>query len=141
MIGFSLSPGGLLFPYHVGALAALEYHGIVTDETPMAGSSAGAIAVCSCAAKVKPELAIDATVRMANKCNDMGGVRGNLLPLLKQELEDLLPHDVASIYEERPGLTGFAYYQVFPPQSILATTFETKDDRSEEHTSELQSPS
>jgi hypothetical protein len=41
MIGFSLSPGGLLLPYHLGVLDALQYHSFLDDTTPIAGSSAG----------------------------------------------------------------------------------------------------
>ena len=37
--------GGLLFPYHVGTLAALSHHKYLTDDNPIAGSSAGSIAV------------------------------------------------------------------------------------------------
>ena len=51
-VGFSLSPGGLLLPYHLGALASLAYHGFLTEKTPLAGSSAGAIAVASQASGV-----------------------------------------------------------------------------------------
>lgn len=32
MLGFSLSPGGLLLPYHLGALASLSYHGFLSRE-------------------------------------------------------------------------------------------------------------
>jgi len=41
MIGFSLSPGGLLLPYHMGVLSTLSDKGYITDKTPLAGSSAG----------------------------------------------------------------------------------------------------
>ena len=42
VVGYSLSPGGLLLPYHLGALDALQYHHFLDDTTPIAGSSAGA---------------------------------------------------------------------------------------------------
>ena len=51
-IGFSFSPGGFLFTYHLGVLEALAEHGYINEETPLAGSSAGALAIrirpCSC---------------------------------------------------------------------------------------------
>lgn len=40
-VGYSLSPGGLLLPYHLGALDALQYCRFLDDTTPIAGSSAG----------------------------------------------------------------------------------------------------
>jgi predicted acylesterase/phospholipase RssA len=47
--------GGLLFPWHIGALAGLSYHNVLDDSNPLAGSSAGAIAVASHGAGVRPE--------------------------------------------------------------------------------------
>jgi hypothetical protein len=47
--------GGLLFPWHIGALAGLTYHNVLDDSNPLAGSSAGAIAVASHGAGVRPE--------------------------------------------------------------------------------------
>lgn len=41
--GFSFSPGGLLFPYHLGVITSLEHHGRLTDQVHLAGASAGAI--------------------------------------------------------------------------------------------------
>ena len=53
---FSLSTrGGLLFPWHIGALAGLTYHKALDEVNPLAGSSAGAIAVASHGAGVRPE--------------------------------------------------------------------------------------
>ena len=37
MVGVAFSPGGLLFPYHVGVGYALQRAGVITDETPLAG--------------------------------------------------------------------------------------------------------
>jgi predicted acylesterase/phospholipase RssA len=44
-VGFSLSPGGLLLPYHLGALEALKYNQFLDISTALAGSSAGAMYV------------------------------------------------------------------------------------------------
>eukprot|EP00560_Eucampia_antarctica_P001672 CAMPEP_0197835450 /NCGR_PEP_ID=MMETSP1437-20131217/25789_1 /TAXON_ID=49252 ORGANISM="Eucampia antarctica, Strain CCMP1452" /NCGR_SAMPLE_ID=MMETSP1437 /ASSEMBLY_ACC=CAM_ASM_001096 /LENGTH=199 /DNA_ID=CAMNT_0043440899 /DNA_START=30 /DNA_END=626 /DNA_ORIENTATION=+ len=127
--GYSLSPGGLLFPYHIGVLTALESLGALNEASPIAGSSAGAIAVCSHAAGTKPEMALDATVRMAQKCDTMGGARGNLLPLLEEELMQILPQDSHTVINEREGIVGLAYYEIFPrPKPVLATSFDSKQD-------------
>ena len=39
VVGFSLSPGGLLLPYHLGVLAALRESGRLDKTVPIAGSS------------------------------------------------------------------------------------------------------
>jgi hypothetical protein len=54
-LGFSFSPGGLLLPYHLGVMSTLVDSGHVTARTPLAGSSAGAIAVAAFAAGVPIE--------------------------------------------------------------------------------------
>ena len=41
-LGFSFTPGGLLFPYYVGAAYELQRLGLLTPNTPLGGSSAGA---------------------------------------------------------------------------------------------------
>jgi hypothetical protein len=128
-IGFSLSPGGLLFPYHIGVLSSLSKRGYVTDSTPLAGSSAGAIAVASHAVGVDPEKALNACIRISEKCTVLGGARGRLMPLLEEELRTLIPDDGHEIVKQRPGLTGLAYREIFPsPKNVLATKFDSKDD-------------
>lgn len=47
LVGYSLSPGGLLLPYHLGVLDALKYHRFLDDTSPIAGSSAGEYFECS----------------------------------------------------------------------------------------------
>ena len=58
----------------------------------------------------------------------MGGARGRLLPLLEQELDALLPGDAHEMVNERNGLTGLAYKEVFPVQrNVLATRFDSRE--------------
>ena len=40
-IGFSFTPGGLLFPYHLGVARGLAKEGFLAVDTPLAGASAG----------------------------------------------------------------------------------------------------
>mmetsp|Transcript_7557 Transcript_7557/g.14315 ORF Transcript_7557/g.14315 Transcript_7557/m.14315 type:complete len:293 (+) Transcript_7557:91-969(+) len=129
MIGFSLSPGGLLLPYHLGVLAALSYHGHLTPETHLAGSSAGAIAVASHAANVAPHVALEASMRISAQCNPFFLARGGLMPSLQQELNELLPTNAEHIVNERPGIVGMAHLELFPKrQPILATqSFESRE--------------
>lgn len=128
IVGYSLSPGGLLFPWHIGALAGLAYHNVLDNSNPLAGSSAGAIAVASHGAGVRPEVALEATVRISNQCRLLGGARGNLLPLLKIELDRILEEDVHEVLNNRKGFVGLAYKEIFPNyRPVLDTKFLDRD--------------
>lgn len=127
IVGFSLSPGGLLLPYHLGALAALAYHGFCHDATPLAGSSAGAIAVASHAAGVKSTRALDASIQISSKCNPLFVARGGLLPSLQQEMERLFPQDAHEIINQREGIVALCHRELFPQQrSVMVSQFETR---------------
>lgn len=129
MIGFSLSPGGLLLPYHVGVLGALEYQGFLTPESPIAGSSAGSIATVAHAAGIRPEQVLDASIRLSEKCESVGGARGNLLPLLREEMGILIDEERFEQLQNRKGLTGVCYRELFPRNvPVLQTEFQDYDD-------------
>ena len=115
-------------PWHIGALTALSHHQYLTDQNPIAGSSAGSIAVASHAANVPPEEALDATLRISNECQSLGQARGNLLPLLEKELHSLLDENVHEVFNEREGFVGLAYRELFPRnRPVLDTYFDSKD--------------
>ena len=129
-VGFSLSPGGLLLPYHLGALASLAYHGFLTEKTPLAGSSAGAIAVASQASGVDSLVALEASRRVSSKClyNPFLVPSGGLLPCLQRELEDLLPKNAHHVLNERPGTVALAHRELFPNnKAVLQTKFPTRN--------------
>ena len=126
--GFAFSPVGLLLPYHLGALAALSYHGYVTDSTPIAGSSAGAIAVAAHAAGVPSRTALEASIHVSSQCNPLFLARGGLLKSLGHEMDKLFPTYAHEVVNDRPGLTGLAHREIFPDNHpVLATSFETRD--------------
>eukprot|EP01083_Nonionella_stella_P131245 398596_1 len=63
----------------------------------------------------------------------MGGARGNLLGLLEQELEDLLPCNAHELVNARQGLTGLAYKEIFPEvKNVLKTRFESREELMED---------
>lgn len=128
-IGFSLSPGGLLLPYHLGALDALTFCKVLTDESPLVGSSAGAIAVGIHGCGVSSEQALESTIDISDRCMAMGGARGRLLPLLREKLlDDIGPEQLERI-RQREGVTGIAYKQIFPSvKTFLQTEFEDEED-------------
>lgn len=127
-IGFSLSPGGLLLPYHLGALASLAYHGHINESTPLAGSSAGAIAVASQASGVAPLTALEASIRVSGRTfNPLFVPSGGLLPSLRKELHQLLPEDAHEIVNDRDGVVALAHRELFPQnKAVLQTDFETR---------------
>ena len=128
IIGYSLSPGGLLLPYHLGILEALSVNQYVTPSTPLAGSSAGSIAVCSHSVGISNPATLEATIRVSDHCLEQGGARGRLLPLLRHELDEMLPEDAHEIINNRPGLVGLAHRELWPRnRPVLATQFETRE--------------
>jgi hypothetical protein len=128
-VGFALSPGGLLLPYHLGALDALEYLDILDGaNTPVAGSSAGAIATMAHGCGLPKESILEATIRVSDTCHALGGARGRLLPLLEREMETLVgDEEFLHLQQERD--VGIAYTQVFPTkQSYLQRDFDDRAD-------------
>lgn len=129
--GFSFSPGGLLFPYHLGVITSLEHHGRLSDQVHLAGASAGAIAVASHAARTPPAIALEAAFRVCDECETQFGGRavGKLLPLLKIEMDRVLSLDAHTIINEREGVVALAHRELFPNnRPVLTTDFETRDD-------------
>lgn len=128
-VGISLSPGGLLLPYHLGVMDSLEYNGFVTPETPIAGSSAGAIATAAHACGIDSKKALESTIEISDRCKEMGGARGRLAPLLLEKLREMVGEEQFYNLQERPGDVLIAYREVFPlNRPILQNTFEDIDD-------------
>ena len=130
-IGFSFSPGGLLFPYHLGVITSLAHNGKITDQVHLAGASAGSIAVAAHAAKTPPERALEAAVRVCEACETQHGGRaiGKLLPLLEIEMETVLSPDAHEIINERDGVVALAHRELFPNnRPVLTTKFETREE-------------
>ncbi|KAL7517156.1 hypothetical protein ACHAWX_002102 [Stephanocyclus meneghinianus] len=130
-VGFSFSPGGLLFPYHLGVITSLNYHKRLPPSVHLAGASAGAIAVAAHASQTPPEHALEAAHRVCEECRNKfnGRAIGNLLPLLKVELENTFSPDAHVIVNEREGIVALAHRELFPNnRPVLTTSFDTRDD-------------
>lgn len=135
-VGFSLSPGGLLLPYHLGALQCLNDEGILQQESTVAvaGSSAGAIATLAQGCGLKMEDVLEATIAVSDECRQLGRAQGNLLPILQKQMDQLVgdeefAHLAATAGRSKPTV-GMAYRQVFPfpQQNQLQTTFDDRED-------------
>jgi hypothetical protein len=128
-VGFSFSPGGLLLPYHLGVLDGLKYNRFLTDEVPIAGASAGAIAVATNACGIDSKVILDTTIDISNTCRELGRARGNLLPLLRQNLEVHVDEDRFRAFQERQGEAVVSYHELFPSfQSIHQAEFQHKEE-------------
>jgi len=128
-VGFSLSPGGLLLPYHLGVLDALTYNKFIDETTPIAGSSAGAIATASHGCGIPSSKVLEATIAISDRTKEMGGARGRLLPLLKEKLYEFIGDEEWERLLDRDGEVGVAYKEIFPTQqNILQTEFDDLDD-------------
>lgn len=129
--GFSFSPGGLLFAYHLGVITSLQHHGRITENVHLAGASAGSIAVASFAAQTPPARALEAAFRVCEECESQfnGRAIGNLLPLLKNEMDRTLGPDAHTVINQREGVVALAHRELFPiNRPVLTTSFETRDD-------------
>lgn len=140
-LGFSLSSGGLLLPYHMGALQSLEYYGYLNSNidngqfvNPVAGSSAGAIATMAHGCGIPKEQVLEATIQVSDACHQLGGARGRLLPLLEHQMEQLVGPEEWIYFEEHQqksenAAIGIAYQQLFPTyKSHLQTQFVDTQD-------------
>ncbi|GJP52090.1 hypothetical protein CLOM_g11193 [Closterium sp. NIES-68] len=123
--GFSFSAAGLLFPYHLGATHFLQQHGYITEHTPLAGSSAGAIVCATIASGVDPRTALHLTKHLSADCR-ANGTAFRLGKLLRAVLEEILPPDA---HLSCNGRIRVAVTQVFgSPRGVLVDQFDSRAD-------------
>ncbi|KAL2632363.1 hypothetical protein R1flu_017049 [Riccia fluitans] len=123
--GFSFSAAGLLFPYHLGVCECLMEHGYLTENTPLAGSSAGALVCAVVASGLKMSDALLATKGLAKDCRD-NGTAFRLGAVLRAYLETSLPEDA---HLRSSGRIRVAVTQVFrQPRGLLVDQFDSKED-------------
>lgn len=141
-IGFSFSPGGLLLPYHMGVADCLiKEKYIDPSKTVIAGSSAGSIAAMAIGVGIDPIQGLEGTIAISDRClNDGKSARGNLLPLLEEQMESLVgPDEFEFLMARRQDQNGndkktgtgvaLAYREVFPQRkSHFQTKFEDRED-------------
>ncbi|XP_037486429.1 patatin-like phospholipase domain-containing protein 4 [Triticum dicoccoides] len=123
--GFSFSAAGLLFPYHLGVAQCLLDKGYITERTPLAGSSAGAI-ICAVIASGKTmQEALQVTKILAEDCRSKG-TAFRLGAVLKDVLEKFLPDD---LHIRCNGRIRVAITQLsWRPRGLLVDQFDSKED-------------
>lgn len=112
-IGFSFSPAGLLLPYHLGVIHCLIYFGILNDHVPLAGASAGAIAVSAVACSVQVRDVLEALLRAQSNLRATGAAR-KLHMSLEDQLNATLPENAHLKINSRPAPVTIAYATVWP---------------------------
>ncbi|KAJ7211881.1 hypothetical protein O6H91_Y477900 [Diphasiastrum complanatum] len=123
--GFSFSAAGLVFPYHLGVSECLIEKGYITENTPLAGSSAGAIVCAVLAGGASMQDGLIATKELAQDCRE-NGTAFRLGAVLRTVLERVLPED---IHIKASGRVRVAITQVFrSPRGLLIDQFDSKDD-------------
>jgi len=123
-LGFSFTPGGLLFPYYIGLAYELQRNGIITTTSPLAGSSAGSIVAGALACGVPEDEVIEALRRLADEYREGGSL--NLA--LRKQLARMLPDDAAERVTASRSLT-ICYQQILPwPKACLVESYKDKQD-------------
>uniref|UniRef100_A0A0E0BK27 Patatin n=2 Tax=Oryza TaxID=4527 RepID=A0A0E0BK27_9ORYZ len=123
--GFSFSAAGLLFPYHLGVAQCLIDRGYLTERTPLAGSSAGAIICAVIASGNTMQDALQVTKDLADNCRS-NGTAFRLGAVLKDVLDRFLPDDV---HIRCNGRIRVAITQLsWRPRGLLVDQFDSKDD-------------
>ncbi|CAM9129258.1 unnamed protein product [Pylaiella littoralis] len=127
-IGFSFTPGGLLFPYHLGVAKCLEMEGYLARDTPLAGSSAGALAAAVVGCGLSIDTASELSGLVFDDCRN-GGAAFRLKEIVKKGLEDALPSDAHEIINNREGAVTVGITQLFPrPKGVFVSEFDSRDD-------------
>ncbi|KAH9751874.1 Patatin [Citrus sinensis] len=123
--GFSFSAAGLLFPYHLGVAQLLIEKGYIKETTPLAGSSAGAIACAVIASGASMQEALNATKSLAENCRRRG-TAFRLGAVLRDILQKFLPDDV---HTRSSGRVRVAVTQIlWRPRGLLVDQFDSKED-------------
>ncbi|KAL5204078.1 hypothetical protein ABZP36_008949 [Zizania latifolia] len=123
--GFSFSAAGLLFPYHLGVAQCLIDRGYITERTPLAGSSAGAIICAVIASGNTMQDALQVTKVLAENCRSKG-TAFRLGAVLKDVLDEFLPDD---LHIRCNGRIRVAITQLsWRPRGLLVDQFDSKED-------------
>ncbi|GMH24486.1 hypothetical protein Nepgr_026329 [Nepenthes gracilis] len=123
--GFSFSAAGLLFPYHLGVAQFLIEKGYIKDTTPLAGSSAGAIACAVIASGSSMHDALYVAKMLAEDCR-LRGTAFRLGAVLRDVLDKFFPDD---IHIRCSGRVRVAVTQIlWRPRGLLIDQFDSKED-------------
>ncbi|KAI8470390.1 MAG: acyl transferase/acyl hydrolase/lysophospholipase [Monoraphidium minutum] len=114
-LGFGFSAGGLLFPFYCGVVEELTSLGVIRENTPLAGASAGSLIVACARSGLPMSTILEACYALAADCRAKG-TRFRLGPVLEGVLQELLPPGAAA---SASGRTYVAVTRVLPRDGPL----------------------
>ncbi|GBF88990.1 patatin-like phospholipase domain-containing protein [Raphidocelis subcapitata] len=124
-LSFGFSAGGLMFPYYVGVVSALEEMGVLRRPHQLAGASAGSLVAAAYNSGLDMRTVEESLVAFGEDCL-RHGTRSRLGPLLRDFLHAYLPPDA---HERCAGNTHVAWTRVVPYwRPHLVSQFRSRDD-------------
>ncbi|GMH38710.1 hypothetical protein BSKO_06594 [Bryopsis sp. KO-2023] len=129
-IGYSFTPGGMLVPYYVGVMKAMTELGLIGPDTPVSGSSAGAIAAAFMASGIDMKDCLEANKRLQLDVLRNGTFQKLCNPL-RDTLMDMLPEDIHHRANGRVGLAVTIYRPLThdrPMEGRILDHFSDKED-------------
>ncbi|KAG1680791.1 hypothetical protein FOA52_008124 [Chlamydomonas sp. UWO 241] len=123
--GFSFSAGGFALAYHVGVVKVLVSTGLLMRETPLSGSSAGAVVAAMLKSGLGPS---DLEALFFEIAHDLrsNGCNGRVLDVLRVQLEARLPHDAHTLCNDGTLFLGVSRLLLLQLQ--LVSRFESRGD-------------
>ncbi|CAM9990708.1 unnamed protein product, partial [Discosporangium mesarthrocarpum] len=128
-LGFSFTPGGLLFPYHLGVAKALQEERYLREDVPIAGSSAGALACAVIGCGMEVEEAARGAAEICADCRE-GGTRYRLnRGVVERTLDRMLPEDAHVRLNTREAPVTVAITHLWPlPGGNFVDDFSSRAD-------------
>jgi hypothetical protein len=92
-------------------------------------TQSGAIAAAVHGCGIDSKTILEATISISDTCSVLGGARGRLLPLLREQLYANVGVEEFESLRQREGSIGIAYREIFPQsRPILQIDFEDRAD-------------
>jgi hypothetical protein len=130
-LGISFTPGGLLFPWHVGVAQRLQELNYLNKNTPIAGASAGALCCAVIGTGMQSQDVLAFTEDLCDSLRKSGRAQFRMKGVLEKALMDNLPDDAHTIISERPGSVGVAITELSLSSGatgVLIKEFYSKSD-------------
>lgn len=127
-IGISMCPGGFFIPYHLGVLSLFSEHNVVNITTPLAGSSAGAIAAVSAGMGANFYQMMNITEGIIENLR-LHGIKHRLNQALYQILSATMPSDSPEFLNNRIGSITCCCTLMTPiPKAMYTSEYYDKQD-------------